>query len=65
MEPDGPQDRDMTLLYATVPVCPPMSHRPYLAMVQQTGRLMNSFDFCQLIKDVYYAQLTKESVAFL
>ena len=34
-------------------------------MEQQTGRLINSFDFCQPISDVYYAQSTNESAHIL
>ena len=34
-------------------------------MEQKTGRLINSFDFCQLITDVYCAQLTKRSAQIL
>ena len=36
-----------------------------LPMDQQTGRLINSFDFCQPIADVYCGQLINESARFL
>ena len=32
---------------------------------QQTGRLINLFDFCQPITDVFRAQLTNESARIL
>ena len=34
-------------------------------MEQQTGRLINLFDFCHPITDVYCGQLTNESARFL
>ena len=37
----------------------------HLSMEQQTGRLINSFDFCQPITDVYCVQMTNELTNFV